>query len=302
MDTPLDSAVQLEIRTLISNSLEEQDSALVPCFYAITGSYLYGTVTPSSDIDVRGFHCAPGKQYLLFEQPASQYSVSMELEEVDSEIDLTSYELREFGQMIAKSDFTTVELLYSDRFLINEVPAEIDGLEATIEEFLPAQLPYRYEGMVKSLHPEEAHIDTNSTTPLDLKPYIYSLRGALAAQYVVQNNTVEPKLTTLAAALLDRNEVAIVRSSFKIYRMMLCQQIRQSYSPKSMISRNENWRIYPRFRCRTIRVKNIETNLQPGCWKSGSQLKLGNWSGHFARRPKADLSTMMGPACRAHHV
>jgi len=211
MDTPLDSAVQLEIRTLISNSLEEQDSALVPCFYAITGSYLYGTVTPSSDIDVRGFHCAPGKQYLLFEQPASQYSVSMELEEVDSEIDLTSYELREFGQMIAKSDFTTVELLYSDRFLINEVPAEIDGLEATIEEFLPAQLPYRYEGMVKSLHPEEAHIDTNSTTPLDLKPYIYSLRGALAAQYVVQNNTVEPKLTTLAAALLDRNEVAIVQ-------------------------------------------------------------------------------------------
>jgi predicted nucleotidyltransferase len=77
----------------------------------------------------------------------------------------------------------------------------LEGIEAILTETLPAELPVRYLGMAESIYEREV-VDTRPTTSAELKPYVYALRGCLAAEYVQTCGEVEARLRPLGEHIL----------------------------------------------------------------------------------------------------
>lgn len=208
--TSLTSAIKSEIRTQIQDYFTGQDEVLEPCFYAVTGSHLYGTSGTNSDIDIKGFHCAAGSRYMLFEPPETHRNIQTTIPSTEATIEITSYELRKFGTMLLQSDFSVIELIGSDMDIYTRESAYTHGIEEILKETLPGELPLRYLGMAESIFEREVK-DSSPTDPAELKPYVYSLRGCLAAEYVQKHGAVEPRLQPLAESLLEEENTRQVQ-------------------------------------------------------------------------------------------
>lgn len=203
MAEPLSADIIDDVRRRIVHQLQESDQELRPVFYAVTGSHLHNVAGPDSDIDVQGFHCADGTRYMLFDEPASRVEFIADIVLADSELDVVSYELRAFGEQLAKSDFTTVELLYADQPVLNEKPDSVESVRSIVERSLPGELPTRYMGMARSLYTQYLGPDAPDSNAATLNHYLYALRGSLAARFVLQKETIEPNLHQLGTALLN---------------------------------------------------------------------------------------------------
>lgn len=203
--TNLTTEIHSDIQSQIHNQLADQEKELLPCFYAVTGSRQYGTNGASSDIDIKGFHCADGSRYMVFETPKSQFNFETSNSKINRSIEITSYELKKFGEMLIKSDFSIIELISSDMEVYTRDRSLLQGIEEILAETWPAELPVRYLGMADSIYTREIE-ETTPTEAVDLKPYVYSLRGCLAAEYVQTHDELEPRLQPLANQLLDREQ------------------------------------------------------------------------------------------------
>jgi len=208
--TSLTSEIKSDIRTQIQHHLTTQEEDLLPCFYALTGSHLYGTSGTASDIDIKGFHCANGSRYMLFDSPETHRSFQASISSANTTIEITSYELRKFGTMLLQSDFSIIELIGSDMDVYIRDNTQLHSIEEILEDTLPGELPVRYLGMAESIYERDVK-DTTPTDPSDLKPYVYSLRGCLAAEYVQKYAAVEPRLQSLAATLLEEESTRKVK-------------------------------------------------------------------------------------------
>jgi len=206
---------QLSDRTLsaaldaVESELDATDGELKPCFYAISGSHLYGTANSESDIDIRGFHCAPGVQYMLFEEPDSQLSGKTDIHNDGTELDYVSYELKQFGSYIAKGDFTAVELFYSEYSFQRSIPSK-EAVRSIMRSHGFPELTTRYLGMARSLRNRYQKTGEDAGT-VKIKTCLYALRGVLAAEYVDRHGTVEPVLPTLAEELLEGDDLSATR-------------------------------------------------------------------------------------------
>lgn len=194
----------------IGSELAAANTDLSPSFYAISGSHLYGTANSESDIDVRGFHCAPGVQYLLFEEPDLQLSGKTYLPDERIELDYVSYELKQFGSHIAKSDFTAIELFYNGYSLQNDIPELIEALRSIMQSHGFPKLTTRYLGMAQSLR-NRYQKSGEDTGTVKIKTCLYALRGVLAAEYVNRNGTVEPRLPRLVDEHLGGDDFSDAR-------------------------------------------------------------------------------------------
>lgn len=203
--TDITSEDQADIRAQIQSQLQTPDEELLPCFYAVTGSHQYGTATADSDIDVKGFHCADGTQYMLFDPPTSQRKFETSLQPSNTTIEVTSYELRKFGEMLLQCDFSIIEAICGDMEVYSHYTQLLEGIEEILTERLPAELPVRYLGMAESIYEREV-VDTTPTTSAELKPYVYALRGCLAAEYVQTYGEVEARLRPLAEHILNERK------------------------------------------------------------------------------------------------
>ena len=201
--TDLSASIQSAISSRIHDELAAHDEELVPCFYAVTGSHQYGTDTASSDIDVKGFHCADGSRYMVFDSPESQVSFETSIQPANSSVEITSYELKKFGEMLLKSDFSIIELIGGGMDVYTRDQTLLCGVKDTLAEMWPVELPHRYLGMADSIYARSVE-ETSPEDPSDLKPYVYSLRGCLAAEYVLEYGDVEPRLNCLAETILDK--------------------------------------------------------------------------------------------------
>jgi len=208
--TDLQTSLKTALPSRIDENLAASTDAVVPCFYAITGSHLYGTDTPSSDIDIKGFHCAPGEQYLAFDPPDPQQKFTTEVESEQCSIEVTSYELKKFGEMLYKSDFSLIELICGDTTVYSHDEEILTGIEERYAGSLPTELPQRYLGMADSIYDSDL-VESSPTSEAALKPLVYALRGCLAAEFVQTHNAVEPRLLPLASAILDNEELEAIQ-------------------------------------------------------------------------------------------
>lgn len=138
---------------------------------------------------------------MTFETPESQLSFEASTTAVNASIEITSYELKKFGEMLLKSDFSIIELIGADIDVYTQNKTLLQGIEDTLAETWPAELPARYLGMADWIYREEIK-ETIATEPSDLKPYAYALRGCLAAEYVQKHEKIEPRLQSLAEHIL----------------------------------------------------------------------------------------------------
>lgn len=209
MSDELTSDEQTAAVEWVKEKISRTGEDLEPIFYGVSGSYLYGTATDVSDLDIRGFHCAPGVQYMLLTEPETRISSQHPSHRFGKKLDFVSYEIREFAQSITKGDFTAIEPLYADIRLDERLPQYLDRLQTLLQDHKFPGLRTRYLGMARTLRnrykPNKG--EDASVVP---KQCLYALRGALAAKHVDQHGTVEPNLRTLANRLLDESDVTAV--------------------------------------------------------------------------------------------
>mgnify|MGYP000327138252 FL=1 len=191
-----------EIRDFVEEAVAQQGTERKPRFYAVTGSHIYGFESADSDIDVRGFHVVPPEEYAYLQTPASEVTVNMdgttEGFEHYAEIDLRSYELRQFGSLLVDANYNVLELVFEAPTVMNGVPLELAALRDLVREFLPLNVPHAYLGMAKSNYYK--HLDPEKTEGYDPRPkkFLYVYRGLLGAQYVLDHADIEADVHRLA--------------------------------------------------------------------------------------------------------
>lgn len=194
-----------EIRAFIEDAVARKGTERRPRFYAITGSHLYGFDSGESDIDVRGIHVVPPQEYAYLQTPASEVTVNMdgttEGFEDYAEVDLRSYELKQFGSLLASANYNALELVFEAPTVMNGIPLEMDALRDLVRDFLPMNVPHAYLGMAKSNYDE--HLVSERTEGYDPRPktFLYVYRGLLGAQYVLDHEDIEADVQRLATAV-----------------------------------------------------------------------------------------------------
>ena len=191
-----------EIREFIEDAVARKGTQNRPRFYAITGSHIYGFESAESDIDVRGLHVVPPAEYAYLNTPANEVTINMDgttegFEEY-AEVDLRSYELKQFGVLLAKANYNVLELVFGAPTVMNGIPLEIEALRELVRDFLPMNVPHAYLGMAKSNYYK--HLDPEKAEGYDPHPkkFLYVYRGLLGAQYVLEHEDIEADIHRLA--------------------------------------------------------------------------------------------------------
>ena len=146
----LPDAVAPVVTSKIEQWLQQQSPDLKMGYYAVAGSHLHGTATSDSDLDIRGFHCAPPCQYERLDQPKASFQTTLEVPTSEAttadklDVEVVSHEIREYGVRLSKHHFNAIEPLYSEQ-IIHELPEDFRTTAQTIiEQSLPGRLPARY--------------------------------------------------------------------------------------------------------------------------------------------------------------
>lgn len=194
-----------QLRTFVEDAVARPGTERRPRLYAVTGSHVYGFDAGDSDVDLRGVHTVPGEEYASLDRPASEVTVNMdgvtEGFEAFADVDLRSYELRAFGELVVKANYNVIELVLEAPVVMNGLPLEVDALRALIRDHLPMNVPHAYLGMAKSNYYK--HLDPDKPESYDPRPkkFLYVLRGLLGAQYVLDEGDVEADVRELATTI-----------------------------------------------------------------------------------------------------
>jgi len=173
----------------------KRNTDLRPRFYVESGATLYGFEDEDSDIDVRGFHQAPAEQYAKISTPSGQIEKIEEKE--DTEIDLVSFELKKYGNLIYKMSFNVLEQILCGRRIMSGVPLEISSIQKEINDRLPASVAISYRGMAKSNYEKYLNPNMEAYKPYP-KKYLYVIRGLLAAEHVSYEEEIVADIRELA--------------------------------------------------------------------------------------------------------
>lgn len=87
------------------------------------GSHLYGTSTPSSDLDFKGVHLPSGRDIILQRVPKvidRRIKVSTSLKNTKDDVDDQSYALQKFIDMLTSGDTVATEILFAPHSAIEE--------------------------------------------------------------------------------------------------------------------------------------------------------------------------------------
>lgn len=190
-----------------------QENRCYPKFYVIGGSDIYGFKSDKgSDFDVRGFHVAPAAEFLKLDPPKEQIIINQggvtQGYEAFADVDLESFELRKFGQLVRVMNFNTLEQLFAGIPLINGERASMDLLREEIVKHMPGDVPYHYMGMAKMNY--HKYLAGTNLHKLEAKKYLYVLRGALAARFVMKYKDIQPNIRIMATCLLDNKDVCTI--------------------------------------------------------------------------------------------
>lgn len=159
----------------------------MPLFYALTGSQLYGFENEESDVDVNGFHIST-KSWASLDQPQNVIHIT----DMDG-IDITSHELRHFGQQLARRNIHEMEVIFNAPVIHSAARAQVLEIRRRARERLPGDLPSSYGRMGRGIYYRETEDPPNPTA----KMLLYSLRAVLAARYVAEHNDVVANIMPL---------------------------------------------------------------------------------------------------------
>lgn len=199
------------IRTVIDRAVRKADGDADPVFYAISGSHLYGFPSDSGgDVDVRGFHVADALQYASLDPPRDHLIVNQdgvtEGFKDYADIDLVSYELRKFGELLFEANFNVLEVVFEGDRIMNGVPLAMSALQSLIEDELPLDVPRSYAGMARTNYYKYLDRDRETYRPT-AKKYLYVIRGLLGCIYVSERETITADVRELSRTVLGDDDL-----------------------------------------------------------------------------------------------
>lgn len=107
-------------------------------FEVIGGSHAYGTNTPTSDKDIRGFYINPPSEYATLSEPAGQIS--------DNKQDITYYSLKRAFELLITANPNMIELLWMPEDCIQIKKPAMDILIANRDLFISKKCFHTHSG------------------------------------------------------------------------------------------------------------------------------------------------------------
>ena len=170
----------------------EKDITLL---YAVeSGSRAWGFASPDSDYDIRFIYRHDLNYYLsLWEQPDVIEFMTKD------DLDGSGWDLRKTVQLLAKSNPSLLEWLYSP-VVYYENEAFATQMRALAKDcFSPIACLHHYLGTTKKF------MAVCEQDEVKLKSYFYALRTALAGKWIIENNSFPPVAFTELLPIAPQN-------------------------------------------------------------------------------------------------
>ncbi|POR23458.1 nucleotidyltransferase [Flavobacterium columnare] len=154
----------------------------VEILYAVeSGSRAWGFASPDSDYDIRFIYKHELAYYLsLWEQPDTIAFMTTD------DLDGSGWDLRKTLGLLAKSNAPLLEWLYSP-VVYYEKPQVIEHLRTLATQcFSPIACAHHYIGTTKTF------MTACQQEQVKLKSYFYALRSTLAAQWILECDSIPP--------------------------------------------------------------------------------------------------------------
>ncbi|WP_420889279.1 nucleotidyltransferase domain-containing protein [Cupriavidus gilardii] len=193
---PIDPTFRARIMTQLDHIERAHD---VRVLYACeSGSRAWGFASPDSDYDVRFVYVHPIKWYLTVEPQRDVIEVP-----IDSELDVSGWELRKALQLLHRSNPTLLEWLQSP-VVYREDAASVLGLRDMASAFFsPIRGRYHYLSMAAKNFRGYLQGDT-----VRYKKYLYVLRPLLAVKWIDSGKGMPPmRFADLVAGLITDAEL-----------------------------------------------------------------------------------------------
>jgi predicted nucleotidyltransferase len=107
-------------------------------FECTSGSHAYGTSTPKSDIDIRGFYVNPAREYLGLSEPAAQIG--------DEKQDITYYSLKRAFELLTSANPNMIELLWMPEDCVKITSTTMEKLIANRDIFISKKCFHTHSG------------------------------------------------------------------------------------------------------------------------------------------------------------
>jgi hypothetical protein len=177
----------------ICTSIESEHTVRI-LFAVENGSRAWRLSSRDSDYDVRFVFVRPLLHYLQITVPKPVITLGYDKEgtrcERNAYIDITGFDIFKFVQLLANSNPTTIEWLMTDIIYYGKQNRAFR--EYTVNNFSSTALFYHYHSLSKNNF--EKYIQSGKQ--VTYKRYLYSLRGLINAQWVLQKKTIPPMTFT----------------------------------------------------------------------------------------------------------
>lgn len=107
-------------------------------FETVSGSHAYGTNTPNSDTDIRGFYINPSEEYLGLQEPAGQIS--------DEKNDITYYSLKRSFELLMTANPNMIELLWMPNDCIRITSEAMERMITSRDLFISKKCFHTHSG------------------------------------------------------------------------------------------------------------------------------------------------------------
>lgn len=195
---PLDVYGEANVRL---GKVEAEENVTI-LFAVESGSRAWGFPSPDSDNDVRFFYVRPLSQYVGLEAPRDVIE-----RPVDDPWDLNGWDLRKALQLLVKGNATVAEWLSSPLIYREHGPLPYRLRDLIKRNASPEASARHYYGLTKNCYqgeiacrPTAAQVDAaveggaqiKGITTVNLKKYLYAVRGAAAIAWIRRYGEVPP--------------------------------------------------------------------------------------------------------------
>jgi len=166
-----------------------------------SGSREWGFSSEDSDYDVRCVHVGKRDDYLGIK------GVPDQLDLIDGEIDIVSWDIKKFFNLFLKSNPTVSEWLSSEQIYLERKfgkSMKKDIARIFSKDFNRSKLVYHYLSLARENY--EKYINTKNTDSVLLKKYVYILRALGCVEFINKKDTLPPLNWKLSSAYLP-NEI-----------------------------------------------------------------------------------------------
>lgn len=163
----------------------EKEENIKILFAVESGSRLWRFSSKDSDYDIRFVFVQPIEKYLSVRNEL-QTDLVINHNFENGLIDLSGFDLFKFCKLLLKSNPSVIEWMQADIVYYGLKPKKLQRIALT--EFDPAALYYHYKSMCRFNYGKYLA----SKQEVTYKKYLYALRGAINAQYVLNRRKLPP--------------------------------------------------------------------------------------------------------------